>query len=64
MEMFTPTLDWSGEWLTSLWWIARAWAISAVAAMVILVLIARFTLWGRQFWRVTGAYFSGLSPTT
>ena len=57
--MFTPTLDWSGEWLTSLWWIARAWAISAVAAMVILVLIARFTLWGRQFWRVTGAYFSG-----
>jgi vitamin B12/bleomycin/antimicrobial peptide transport system ATP-binding/permease protein len=57
--MFTPTLDWSGEWLTSLWWIARAWAISAVAAMVILVLVARFTLWGRQFWRVTGAYFSG-----
>jgi putative ATP-binding cassette transporter len=61
MEMFTPTLDWSSEWLTSLWWIARAWAISALATMVILVLCARFTTWGRQFWRITGAYFSGRS---
>ncbi len=61
MEMFTPTLDWSAEWLTSLWWIARAWAISAVVTMVILVLIGRFTNWGRQFWRITGAYFSGRS---
>jgi len=61
MEMFTPTLDWSSEWLTSLWWIARAWAISALATMVILVLLARFTLWGRQFWKITGAYFSGRS---
>jgi len=59
--MFTPTLDWSSEWLTSLWWIARAWAISALATMVILVLLARFTLWGRQFWKITGAYFSGRS---
>lgn len=59
--MFTPTLDWSAEWLTSLWWIAKAWAISAVATMVILVLIARFTTWGRQFWKVTGDYFSGRS---
>jgi putative ATP-binding cassette transporter len=61
MEMFTPTLDWSSEWLTSLWWIAKAWAISALATMVILVLCARFTKWGRQFWRITGAYFSGPS---
>jgi putative ATP-binding cassette transporter len=61
MEMFTPTLDWSAEWLTSLWWIAKAWAISAVATMVILFLIAKFTSWGRQFWKVTGAYFSGRS---
>ena len=59
--MFTPTLDWSSEWLTSLWWIAKAWAISAVATMVVLVLVGRFTAWGRQFWRVTGAYFSGRS---
>ncbi|MBJ7341788.1 ABC transporter ATP-binding protein/permease [Mycolicibacterium sp.] len=59
MEMFTPTLDWSAEWLTSLWWIVRWWAYTAAATLVVLVLIARFTNWGRQFWKVTGAYFSG-----
>ncbi len=59
--MFTPTLDWGDELLTSLWWVAKAWVIAAVATMVILVLIGRFTAWGRQFWRVTGAYFTGPS---
>jgi putative ATP-binding cassette transporter len=61
MEMFTPTLDWSSEWLTSLWWIAKGWAIAAVATMAVLVLIGRYTTWGRQFWRVTGEYFTGRS---
>jgi putative ATP-binding cassette transporter len=61
MEKFTPTLDWSSEWLTSLWWIAKGWAIAAVATMAVLVLIGRYTTWGRQFWRVTGAYFTGRS---
>jgi putative ATP-binding cassette transporter len=59
MDMFTPTLDWGNELTTSLWWIAKAWAIAAVATMVILVLIARFTPWGRQFWRITGEYYKG-----
>ncbi|OBF35865.1 multidrug ABC transporter ATP-binding protein [Mycobacterium sp. ACS1612] len=58
-DMFIPTLDWGNELLTSLWWIAKAWAIAAVATMVILVLIYRMTSWGRQFWRITGAYFTG-----
>src|SRR6476646_571166 len=58
-NMFTPTLDWGNELLTSLWWIAKAWVIAAVATMVILWLIHRFTTWGRQFWRVTGDYFTG-----
>ena len=57
-DMFTPTLDWANELLTSLWWIAKAWVIAAVATMLILVLIGRFTTWGRQFWRITGDYFS------
>src|SRR4051794_9619755 len=61
MEMFTPTLAWADELLTSLWWVPKAWVIAPVATMVILVLIARFTGWGRQFWRVTGAYFTGPS---
>lgn len=59
MEMFTPTLDWGSELGTSLWWIAKAWTIAAVSTLVILVLIGKFTTWGRQFWRITGAYFTG-----
>jgi putative ATP-binding cassette transporter len=59
MDMFTPTLDWGGEWLVSLFWVAKAWAIAAVATIAILALIFRFTTWGRQFWRITGAYFTG-----
>jgi putative ATP-binding cassette transporter len=57
--MFTPTLDWGNELWTSLWWIAKAWAIAAVSTLVILVLIGRFTTWGKQFWRITGDYFTG-----
>ena len=59
MDMFTPTLDWGNELSTSLVWIAKAWAIAAVSTLVILLLIGRFTTWGKQFWRITGAYFTG-----
>ncbi len=58
-EMFTPTLDWGNELWTSLVWIARGWAIAVVCTLVVLVLIYRFTTWGRQFWRITGEYFKG-----
>ena len=34
--MFTPTLDWGNELLHVAVWIAKAWAIAAVATMVIL----------------------------
>jgi vitamin B12/bleomycin/antimicrobial peptide transport system ATP-binding/permease protein len=60
-ELFTPTLDWGNELLASLKWIAQGWAIAAVCTLVVLVLIGRFTTWGRQFWRVTGEYFTGPS---
>ncbi|ABM13966.1 MULTISPECIES: ABC transporter ATP-binding protein/permease [Mycolicibacterium] len=59
METFTPTLDWGNELWTSLWWIAQGWAYAAVATIVVLALIVRFTTWGRQFWRVTRGYFTG-----
>jgi putative ATP-binding cassette transporter len=61
MEMFTPTLDWGSEIWKSLVWIAKAWAIAAVSTMVILALIGRFTTWGKQYWRITGKYFTGRS---
>lgn len=59
METFTPTLDWGNELWTSLWWIAQGWVYAAIATMVVLALIVRFTTWGRQFWRVTRGYFTG-----
>jgi vitamin B12/bleomycin/antimicrobial peptide transport system ATP-binding/permease protein len=59
METFTPSLDWGNELIRSLLWVARAWAISAVCILVVLALLARFTRWGRQFWRVTGDHFKG-----
>jgi putative ATP-binding cassette transporter len=59
METFTPTLDWGNELIASALWVAKAWAISAVCMMVVLALLARFTGWGRQFWRITGDYFKG-----
>jgi putative ATP-binding cassette transporter len=57
--MFTPTLDWGNELGTSLVWIAKGWAIAAVATMLVLLLIGRFTTWGKQFWRITRGYFVG-----
>ena len=59
VEPFSFSLDWGNEFALSLLWIARAWAIAAVCTMVLLVLIARYTVWGQQFWRITGPYFTG-----
>jgi vitamin B12/bleomycin/antimicrobial peptide transport system ATP-binding/permease protein len=60
MEKFAPSLDWGNELWVSLVWIAKGCVYTAAATFVILFLIARFTVWGRQFWRITGAYFSGV----
>ncbi|KHO25494.1 multidrug ABC transporter ATP-binding protein [Mycolicibacterium setense] len=59
MEMFTPTLDWGNELATSLVWIAKGWLIAAVCTLVILVVLAKLTPWGRQYWRITSGYFTG-----
>ena len=64
MDMFTPSLDWGNEVVASLVWVAKAWAISAVAMLAVLALIARFTTWGRQYWRITGPYFTGRQSIT
>ncbi|WP_293354929.1 ABC transporter ATP-binding protein/permease [Mycolicibacterium sp.] len=59
MEMYAPSLDWANELPTSLLWAGKAWLITAAATVVVLVLLARYTSWGRQFWRVSGGYFRG-----
>jgi len=59
VDVFTPSMDWAHEFVPSMVWILKAWALSAVGTLLVLVLLARFTSWGRQYWRVTGAYFTG-----
>jgi vitamin B12/bleomycin/antimicrobial peptide transport system ATP-binding/permease protein len=61
LEPYKPSMDWGNELVPSLLWILKAWSISAVLTLAVLVLLARFTVWGRQYWRVTGGYFTGRS---
>ena len=64
MEMYEPSLDWAHEIPQSLLWTAKAWLITSVVTVIVLILLARYTTWGRQFWRVTGGYFRGRSSVT
>ena len=59
LKPFAPSVNWSHALADSLIWIGEAWIITAVCALAVLAVIARFTTWGRQFWAVTGAYFTG-----
>jgi vitamin B12/bleomycin/antimicrobial peptide transport system ATP-binding/permease protein len=58
-KLFTPSIDWGAAPADSLRWLAEAWAISAVALLIALTLIRFLTPWGRQYWRITGGYFTG-----
>jgi putative ATP-binding cassette transporter len=58
-ETFTPSIDWSHELAHSTWWVLKAFGITAVCVLVILLLIGRYTTWGRQWWRITADYFKG-----
>jgi putative ATP-binding cassette transporter len=59
METFTPSLDWGDELVASALWVAKASVFAAIGMVVVCALLARRTTWGRQFWRVTGDYFTG-----
>jgi vitamin B12/bleomycin/antimicrobial peptide transport system ATP-binding/permease protein len=59
MNSFRPSIDWSHELFNSTLWVLQVWVITASCLLVVLVLIGRTTGWGRQFWRVTGDYFTG-----
>ena len=58
-KTFTPSIDWSNELQASLVWVLKAFGISAACVLVVLVLVGRLTVWGRQWWRITGQYFKG-----
>ena len=52
-------LDWGHEAVASLYWIAKATAIAAVCFLAAMFCLIRFTRWGRQFWRISGGFFTG-----
>jgi putative ATP-binding cassette transporter len=51
-------MDWSHEMAASLTWLAESFVISMIGLTIGIVLVARFTVWGRQFKRLTWAYFA------
>jgi putative ATP-binding cassette transporter len=53
-------MDWSRELVATLTWLAEAFVISMIGLTIGIVLIARLTVWGRQFRRLTWAYFNPL----
>jgi vitamin B12/bleomycin/antimicrobial peptide transport system ATP-binding/permease protein len=50
-------INWSIEWLTSLLWIARVFLFVVIGFVLVAWFLIRRTRWGRQFWRLSGAYF-------
>jgi putative ATP-binding cassette transporter len=55
---FKPSVDWNDELLASTRWVLETFAITVVCLAVVLVLLGRFTEWGRQFWRINAGYFT------
>lgn len=49
---------WNDQLLLSTLWILKACAITLVLSVVAAWGLARCTVWGRQFWSISGAYFS------
>ncbi|MDI9918677.1 ABC transporter ATP-binding protein/permease, partial [Rhodococcus sp. IEGM 1379] len=51
-------MDWSNAVPDSALWLAKAYAITVVILAITVVLLARFTRWGRQFRRMAWPYFN------
>ncbi|MEY2655928.1 MAG: hypothetical protein RLZZ524_2956 [Pseudomonadota bacterium] len=50
-------MDWNQELLNSALWLARTYAVTLVAFVAVMAVLARTTVWGRQFWALSGAWF-------
>jgi putative ATP-binding cassette transporter len=51
-------MNWNQELLNSAVWLAQAFVITLLVFGGVMALLARTTVWGRQFWSLSGAYFS------
>jgi putative ATP-binding cassette transporter len=59
LNSYSPSLNWGHVLVPSLLWVLRTTVISALALLLVAALVARYTTWGKQFWRITGDYFKG-----
>jgi vitamin B12/bleomycin/antimicrobial peptide transport system ATP-binding/permease protein len=59
MNTFSPSIDWSHEFLDSTLWVLQVWVITTSSLLLVLFVVGRTTEWGRQFLRITGDYFKG-----
>ncbi|GED97675.1 ABC transporter ATP-binding protein/permease [Gordonia crocea] len=59
-------LDWGDELVNSLVWTLWVSAASLAGLVVVGALLAAYTKWGRQYWRVTGGFFTDrqIAPMT
>ena len=51
-------MNWNQELGTSLVWVAKAYGITCLLFVIAVWSLTRLTSWGRQFWQLSGAYFS------
>ncbi|AOW94686.1 ABC transporter ATP-binding protein [Rhodococcus sp. WMMA185] len=51
-------MNWNNVIWDSLMWLLQAYIMTVAAFAVVVVLLARFTRWGRQFWRFAAPYFN------
>jgi putative ATP-binding cassette transporter len=62
----TGSLDWGNEMVKTVVWTVWVSAASLAGLVVVGALLARYTKWGRQYWRVTGGFFTDrkIAPMT
>ena len=51
-------MNWDQELSSSLLWLAKAYGLTCLLFIVIGWALIRLTRWGRQFWQLSGGYFS------
>ena len=51
-------LNWQQQLWESALWLARAFGISSVALALAAMAVARWTDWGRKFWRLAWPYLT------
>lgn len=51
-------MDWNHQLIDSGIWLLKAYVITVVVLCAAVWALARFTVWGRQFWDISGTYFS------